>query len=200
MFKRFKWGKLFPTHCGFDSVTNLSQDKCAITMETEIRDLAIGSGVLKQIYFKIKIVRESDKKVIEQEFSYPMQPDKMKITLYQTQMGAFLKAAPFALFANLPKENIEGSKSQMVMFNLNLEDRENPEIYQVMFNTKIWYAFEHEYKIENGLRYRTTYGYSTILAEESENVFIENELPFAFSFSPKTKEFINMVLDPEPPK
>lgn len=203
MFKRYQWGNLFPHFCKFEEETNLSKSDCSVTMESEIKDFVYSGFKLKQLYFKIRIVRASDEKVLEQEFSYPLQNDATKIGLYKTRTGAWIKTAPFAMTANMPKQNIEGARSQLAMFMLNVDDIENPEIYQILFQTKVWYSFEDEIKMFEGVRYKYTYGYSVLLNEESENVYLENELPFAFNFTTKTRELIRQETlpneaDPKP--
>ncbi|MBC7370004.1 MAG: hypothetical protein H7326_00460, partial [Bdellovibrionaceae bacterium] len=185
MFKRYQWGKLFPHFCKFEDETNLSKSDCSVSMESELKDLSNADYKLRQLYFKIRIVRAADQKVLEQEFSYPLQNDDTKIGLYKTRIGTWLKTAPFAMTANMPKQNIEGARSQMALFMLNVEDVENPEIYQILFQTKVWYSFEDEINVIGGVRYKHTYGYSVLLNEESENVYLENELPFAFNFTTK---------------
>lgn len=149
---------------------------------------------LKALYIKVNILRELDKKEVEQEFFYPLVTEDKKIKLYTSNIGSILKAAPFGLTANWPNmpgtKLEEGMKSQLLYLWISLANLENPEIYQMTYQTQVWYSFEDQIVERDGVKYRETYGYSKILDEETENLFIENELPFTFTFNSSPKMLI----------
>lgn len=195
MFKKYQWTNSFPRFCHFALETNLSSSACDSEIISDIRDYPISEGVkIKQLYMKIKITRVSDKKIFEQEFSYPLVNESQKIKLHMNKIGSVLSAAPFGLFGNWPTqfgvEAQEGHRSQMIFFMLNLSDKENPEIYQMIFQNYVWYSFKDEIVKKDNLTYKETYGYAALLKDESENIFIENELPFTFNPFLQNKVFI----------
>ncbi len=195
MFKKYQWTQAFPQFCHFDAVTNVSSSKCKTQVVADIRDLTIGpNGTVKQVYVKLTIIRESDQKNFAQEFSYPLIPQDQKIKLFSSQFGPVVKATPMGFTANWPSmpnvPAVEGLKSQMLFLMLNFADKENPEIFQVIYNTQVWYSFEEEISIKDGVKYKNLYGYSSLLDSESENLFIENELPFAFRLASPGKTFL----------
>ena len=116
-------------------------------------------------------------------------------------MGSMFSAAPLGLIGNWPNQHgvkaEEGLKSQMIFFMLNLSDVENPEIYQMMFQTYVWYSFNDEVVVKDGATYKETYGYPSLLETESENLFIENELPFTYHSFLQKKVFIKSFLVPD---
>jgi len=185
MFKKYQWTNSFPKYCQFNAETNLSSSNCQTEIISDIRDYSVTDTVkVKQLYLKIKITRNSDQKIFEQEFSYPLTSESQKIKLYMNKIGSFLSAAPFGMTGNWPTQYgvkaVEGLKSQMLFFMLNLSDKENPQIYQMIFQNYVWYSFEDEIVKKDGATYKETCGYTNILNDESENLFVENELPFAF--------------------
>lgn len=199
MFKKYQWTQAFPKFCHFDSVTNLSSSNCKTSVEADIRDYMVSPArPLKQIYVKLTIVRESDQKTFEQEFSYPLMTSDQKLTLYSSQFGPVVKATPMALMANWPNmpnvTAVEGLKSQMLFLMLNFADRENPELFQMIYNTHVWYSFEEEITVVDGMKYKNLYGYSSLLDTESENLFVENELPFTFRIGMAGKTFLRSWL------
>lgn len=189
MFKKYQWGQSFPEFCKYAPDTGVSSSKCHVEINTDIRDFKYTpDSKMKQLYLRIKITRESDKKEFEQEFSYPLNPQSQKVKLFTSKIGSVLSAAPFGLIGNWPGYSgvpiQEGLKSHMLFFMLNLSDQENPEIYQIMFETYIWYSFEDEIIKKDGVTYKETYGYRALIEDETEILFIENELPFRFIKSP----------------
>ena len=72
----------------------------------------------KQLYFKIKITRNSDKQTLMQEFSYPLVIESQKVKLNINKYGSLLSAAAFSMFSNWPGlngiETSEGLKSQIL--------------------------------------------------------------------------------------
>lgn len=103
-----------------------------------------------------------------------------------------------ALMANWPNmpnvTAVEGLKSQMLFLMLNFADRENPELFQMIYNTHVWYSFEEEITVVDGMKYKNLYGYSSLLDTESENLFVENELPFTFRIGMAGKTFLRSWL------
>lgn len=195
MFKKHQWTNSFPKYCQFNSETNLSSSVCQAEIISDIRDYDVSDNVkLKRLYVKVKITRSSDHKVLEQDFSYPLANGSQKIKLYLSKRGSVLSAAPFAMTANWPTQSAvkseEGLKSQMLFFMLNLSNKGNPEIYQMIYQSYVWYNFEDEITKKDGVTYKETYGYMSILNEESENLFIESELPFTFKPFMQNKNFI----------
>lgn len=196
MLKKYQWSNSFPKFCQFGSDTNVSSSNCKTDIIANIKeDKLAGSEVkVKQLYLKIKITRESDKQEFTKEFSYPLTSEHQKVKLYMNKIGPVLSAAPFPLFGNWPGypgiEIQEGLKSQVLFFMLNLSDLANPEIYQILFHTYVWYSFADEIVEKDGATSVTTYGYPTLLPDESESVFIENELPFRFNSVLQNKVFI----------
>ena len=69
----------------------------------------------------------------------------------------------------------------MLFMILDLKDMENPEIYQIIFQTYVWYSIEEKLIEENGLKLKQTIGYPALISGESETLFLENELPFQFN-------------------
>lgn len=203
MFKKYQWTNAFPKFCQFNSVTNTSDSICDTTINSEIKDVKIADNfTLKHLSLKIKIIRNIDKKIFEQEFLYPLAGDKPFITLHMNKIGNVLNAAPFGITGNWPNqygiELAEGLKSQMLFMFLNVSDLNNPEIYQMFYQTYVWYSFEDIFVERDGARYKDTYGYPSIIQSESEILFVENELPFLFNggfFSGKT--FLRSVLAPK---
>ncbi len=197
MFKKYQWTNSFPKFCQFNSETNLSSSSCQTEIRTDIRDYPISANSkIKQLYLKIKITRNPDQKIFEQEFSYPLSTETQKVKFYISKIGSVLSAAPFGMTANWPAqfgvEPKEGLKSQMLFFWLNLNDNENPEIYQMTFQNYVWYNFEDVIVKKDTQTYKETYGYASLLNDESENLFIENELPFTFNSVFKNKVFIKL--------
>lgn len=195
MFKKYQWTNSFPKFCRFNEETYLSSSECRTEIISDIRDYNYSADTkIKQLFLKIRITRKSDGKIMEQEFSYPLYIDSRKIKLYINKIGNILSAAPFSMTAHWPNQSgvemKEGLKSQMLLIWLDLKDKENPEIYQLMFNSYIWYSFEEELINKDNQTYMETYGYASPLKEESENVFIENELPFKFDLFFKNKTLI----------
>ena len=80
---------------------------------------------------------------------------------------------------------------------MNLSNKDNPEIYQMIFQSYVWYDFEDEITKKDGATYKETYGYMSILNEDSENLFVENELPFTFNSFMQNKIFIRSQMIPE---
>lgn len=196
--KKHNWAQSFPKYCQFDSQTNTSKSLCKVSMDPEIRDVEYILGYkVKSLFVKIKIQRESDKAVIEKELSLPLTGETPVIKLYLSKFGSVLEAAPLALMADWPMNpdlNLkEGMRSQMLFFMLNMTDKENPEFYQIKYQTHVWYSFEDEETEKDGVITKSTYGYSTILDDESETLFIENELPFKFNFDIKGKTRLKSV-------
>ncbi len=201
MLKEIQWTNALPQFCNFDPVTNISLSTCQSSVQVEFKDVEVQPNFkIKNLSLKLKIVRSSDKKEISQEFLYPIVNDMQKVKLYINKVGNILNGSTFGMMANWPGsvgvEIKEGLKSQMLLFMLNVNNPDLPEIYQVMLQSSIWYAFETELSKVDGLNYKTTWGYSSLIPEESENLFMENELPFKFGFSNKSKQFIKMELVP----
>jgi hypothetical protein len=184
VLKKYQWTQAFPKFCQFDPETNVSKGTCQTQVQAGIRDLSITSGHSKEIFVKLKLTRDSDQKVYEQELTYPLVAPDQKVRLYSNKFGPILKATPIAFTANWPalsgKPLEEGMKSQMLMVMLNFADPENPEIYQMNFDTFVWYSFVDETVTKEDGKYITTYGYSARVEAESETLFMENELPFSF--------------------
>lgn len=198
MFKKYQWTNSFPKFCQFNVETNLSSSNCHTEITSDIRDYPLSQSVkIKQLYLRIKITRDSDEKIFEQEFSYPLTSESQKIKLYMNKIGSVLSAAPLGLFGNWPTQlginAEEGLKSQMIFFMLNLTDKENPEIYQMIFQNYVWYSFKDEIVKKDGLTYKETYGYPALLKDESEIVFVENELPFSFKSFLQSRVFIKLA-------
>jgi len=202
MFKKYQWAKIFPGFCQFNLVTNLSESICEFSVNSEIRDIKFAENIsLKHLSLKVKLTRNSDKKIFEQEFLYPLSGDKQQITLHMSKIGSVVNAAPLGMLANWPNqygiEAVEGLKSQMLFMFLNVSDLNNPEIYQIFYQTYVWYSIENVFTEKDGVRYKETYGYASIIQNESETLFVENELPFLMNsafFSGRT--FLKSVIAP----
>lgn len=195
MFKKHQWAQSFPKFCQFENVNLVSLSTCHTEMTTEIRDYPVTpQAKLKQLYIKIKIIRDSDKKEFAEEFSYPLNSEDQKIKLYMTKIGSFVKAAPFVVLAKWPNqpgmEAKEGLKSHCLFFMLSLDNPENPEIVQLLYQTYVWYSFENQLVEREGQTSKETYGYATQLPEETEDLFTENEVPFEFTNFFQGKQFI----------
>ncbi len=195
MFKKYQWSKAFPKFCQFSPETNVSSSICESEITADIRDYHVSAEIkIKQIHLKVKITRNSDKKVFEQDFSFPLVNEAQKVKLHITKIGSVLSAAPFALTSNWPTGfdvNLqEGLKSQMIFFMLNLSDKENPEMYQIIFQNYVWYSFSEEIVKKDGMTLKQIYGYPTLINEDSETIFVESELPFTFSSFLQKKVFI----------
>lgn len=198
MFKKHQWTHSFPKFCQFAPTTVISSSICQTEITADIKEYEISpKSKMKQLYLKIKVTRESDKKEFEQEFTFPLVSENQKVKLYMSKIGSVLSAAPFAMTGNWPNmlgvKAVEGLKSQMLFFMLNLSNRENPEIYQIMFHTYIWYSFENEIVKRDGSNYIETYGYPALVPEETESLFVENELPFKFNSFLQTKVFVKSM-------
>lgn len=188
MFKKYQWTNSFPQFCNFETRTNTSESVCSTEVTSEIRPVDFSdSASPRHLFIKIKFTRETDKKVFEQNFSYPLLGDHPKITLYMSKIGGVLNVAPLAFYANWPQaidtKSTEGLKSQLLFIFFNVSNIRNPEIYQIYYQTYVWYSFEEVLVEKNGVTYKETYGYPSILTKESEILFIENELPFNFAGS-----------------
>lgn len=199
MFKKYQWTHSFPQFCKYDANTNVSTSLCQTEITVEIRDYNVTPTIkTKQLYLKVKIIRDSDKKEFSQEFSYPLTDENKKVKLYMSKIGSVLSSASFALLANWPAQNLgelnEGIKSQILFLMINFNDLENPAIYQMLYQTYVWYSFEDEIVKKDGATYKMTYGYPTLVAQDSENLFIENELPFVFGSIFKSRAFIKSVI------
>ncbi|MBC7741241.1 MAG: hypothetical protein H7061_03530 [Bdellovibrionaceae bacterium] len=200
MLKRYQWAGQFPQFCQFDPNTVISRSTCQTTVEADIRDYLVdGKAITKQIYLKLKIKRNSDQKEFAADFFYPLPPDQ-KIKTGLSTMGNVLNMVTISMLSQWPGypgvEPKEGLKSKMAMIMLNMADFENPEIYQLVMQSYVWYSFEDEVAVTNGIKMKTTYGYLTTLAEESENLFVENELPFKIQSFMKSRAFVRSVVIP----
>jgi hypothetical protein len=200
MFKKHQWSQTFPKFCQFDAITNASHSSCTTEVTSDIRDYGFAGFTLKQLYVKVKITRDSDKKVFENEFSFPLQNADTKITLHENKFGVIAKAVPMFLMSNWPNQPgvtmAEGMRSHTLFLMMNFADRENPEIFQMNLKPYVWYSFEENIVIKEGMKYKETYGYSSPLEDEAENLFTESELPFTFRANMPTKNFIKMELVP----
>lgn len=193
MFKKHHWAKTFPQFCQFDADTNLSKDRCVTELVADIRDYSVGK--MKALSLKIKVTRESDKKVIEHSFEFPITADDKKINLYTTKLGEFVKAAPFMMMGtDWPnagqKALVEGMTSHRAMFYLNISDLNEPEIFMANIESLVWYQFEEVVEEHSGFKMKTTYGYNTVVPEESITLFTENELPFVLKWIKQARDFI----------
>ena len=73
MFKKYQWTNSFPQFCQFNMETNVSASTCSSEITADIRDYNISDTVkMKSLYMKIKVTRSADKKILEQEFYYPL--------------------------------------------------------------------------------------------------------------------------------
>lgn len=185
MLKKYQWTNSFPKFCDFDPETNVSRSTCQVKIDSDIRDLTLDMVTLKQLYVKLTITRDRDNKVITQEFSYPLGDDNDgKIRLYTNPFGSILKATPISFTLGWPGMTtgplVEGMQSSMLFMMLNFVDPENPEIYQIKNEKLVWYSFEKTTTEIDGKKYDQTYGYTSSIAEESQTLFMENELPFSF--------------------
>lgn len=183
MFKKYQWTNAFPKFCHFNETSNLSESTCDVNVNSEIRNIKIlNNSLIKHLSLKIKITRNSDNKVFQQEFLYPLVGINPSVVLHVNKYGNILNAAPLAMTANWPTQPElkleEGMKSQMLIIFLNVSDLEKPEIYQMLFRTYVWYSFEDVINEVDGARYKNSYGYPAVIDNESEVIFIENELPF----------------------
>lgn len=202
MFKKYKWTNTLPKFCQFNSVSNLRESTCDIIVNSEIRDVKTAENhQLKYLSVKVKLVRKSDKKVFEQEFLYPLFGDKPTVTLHMNKIGNVLNAAPLGLTGNWPTEHgielNEGLKSKMFFMFLNVSDPNNPEIYKILYQTYVWYSFETVFTERDGVRYKETYGYPSIIPDESETIFVEDELPFLLNGFFSGRIFLRSVVSPE---
>lgn len=191
MFKKYNWSQTYPKFCSFDPATNLSQGAC----HTEISSAIKKHGEKYDGFFvKIKITREKDAKILEDEFVYPLLKEDKKISMTTNRFGSVLNASVFGLTSNWPNSPgvtlEEGMHSRMLLLMLDFTNKEDPEIFQILYTTLVWYAFEDEIVERNGAKYKETYGYTTSLSEENDTLFIENELPFSFKFSLPGKTFL----------
>ena len=199
MLKKHQWSKSFPQFCNFDENTQISLSSCTTELVSDIRDYNYAENIkIKQLYIKIKLTRNSDQKVLEQEFTYPLTNESQKISLHISNFGKVVKAAVFSLFANWPNspgvELKEGLKSQTLFMMLNMKNLDNPEIFQIMYQTYVWYSFEDIITEKDGIKSKETYGYLTLIPKESENLFIENELLFKIDSFTSNRTFIRSAL------
>jgi hypothetical protein len=218
MIKKYQWSHQFPEFCSFDKINVLSHSKCktemtvdSLSMEnipiyensysektsqpdkTEIKTTLMP---VRHLSLNIKITRESDQKIFDANFKYPLiGGENQKIKLFGNQIGNIVNVAPFILLSHWPtqakKETVvEGFKSQALFLLLNVTDLENPKIYSMNFQNYIWYDFEEKITALNGLKFKEIYGYPVFLETESETLFDENEMIFNFDPVFKTKQFI----------
>lgn len=196
MFKKYQWSKACPQHCQFDSETGSSSSACETAISAEVKDyLWAPKLTIKALVLNIKITRKSDSKVLEGEFALPLAQAQMNF--YVSQFTPFFRAAPFMLRAHWPDlitvPAKEGLKSQQLFFLLNLDDPNNPEIFQMHYQTYIWYAFEEKIVEREGFKFKETYGYPVLISEETENLFIEKELPVRSIFFIERKVLISSI-------
>ncbi len=197
MLKKHQWSDSFPKFCQFNG--SVSQSTCKTTVVADIRDAAYGPiASIKTLYLKLTIQRQSDQRELNEEFSYPLTAKNKKIKLYISKFGSILKAAPLAIPANWPNmsglKTEEGLKSQMLFLLMNATDPANPEIFEIIYQTYIWYSFEDEIVERDGHKYKETYGYCNPVADSTEFLFMENELPFVFRPTMTAKTFIRSSL------
>lgn len=199
--KKLQYSDSFPKYCAFEGPMATSTSLCKTEVAVEVKEShVIGNYKMSNLSIKTKITREKDKKVFEQDFLYPITNDQKIIKLYQSHMGAGLVAAPMAMMANWPgffgAEIREGTKSAMLYMMLDLKDKENPEVYQFIYQTYVWYSFEEKIVKEHDMDMKQILGYPTLIEAESETLFQEKELPFQF------KSFLNskMILSTMPAK
>lgn len=195
MFKKHQWSKTFPQYCQFSESTNVSTSKCNVEALAEYKTVSLAANhSMKYLSVSVKVSRGKDNKVFEQEFLYPLMAGSEKIKIHVNKFGNVLNAAPLMMMGNWPTspgvEIKEGTRSQVLFLLLNIVDPENPEILQLQYQTYVWYSIEEEIVYRDGYKFKETYGYLSPLPEESELVFLENELQFPLVFNMKDKTYI----------
>ena len=90
----------------------------------------------------------------------------------------------------------EGLKSTMLFCMINMTNPEDLEIYQMIVQAYVWYSFEETIVVRDGFKYTELYGYAAFLPDESENLFVETELPYVFGSVLHGKMFLKSWLVP----
>lgn len=197
--KRYQWTKSFPKFCKFDEEQSTSQSLCEVSIQADIRTSSNPMpSWKKEIYLSVKIVRKSDGKVLEREFFLPLVEEKL--SLFKSKIGNVVNASAFAALSswpNFPGVDIKvGTQSAMLMVLMDLTKMEEPEIYQIQYETFVWYDIEEVFVERNGQRYKDTYGYRASLLEESETIFAESTLPFFMRLPATSRDMIKTELVP----
>jgi hypothetical protein len=183
----------FPKYCHFEGNPGASKSKCSTQAEAGIKEVLIYTSKIKHFFIKLKITRESDGKVFENEFLAPMSPDE-KFTLHFNPFGSFTQSAPIGFFSNWPSmagsKLKEGDRSHVLYFMVSKSDEGNLEIFQMLYQAYTWYSFEEKIVQKNDGKWKEYYGYNAFLPNESEDLNFESEQSFIFKAILPEKTFI----------
>lgn len=183
VLKRYQYSGGWPTYCQFDSKTLVSKSKCVTTSQVEYSTfMKTASNEIKMLNLDLNIVRESDGKVFHNTYNILLNDgDQTKMTLYSSFLYGH-KVAPIAMLSdwpNFPGVNAkEGMRSNFLYLYLDITDLKKMTILQVIPQKYVWYSFEDIIKEKEGLKTKEVWGHKSLLGDESEDLFFEDELPF----------------------
>lgn len=192
IFKKHQWSKLFPQYCQFDSVSLISQSKCDVEIiPANIENETVSENSVKDFRIKMKLLRHSDQKMIQEEFILPGQNSKNEFEIsISSDSGPLLNnigiisisnAGMHEFFKN-PDAVKEGTKFADLFFQIDFSDEENPQIIGIQFHQYVIYQIEKELTEQGNLKIENTYANYSLIPEESDELFFENELPFLLEF------------------